>query len=178
MKKLSLEELNRDSIEEYKSKEKLPVIILLDNIRSAHNVGAVFRTCDAFAMDRIILAGITARPPHKEINKSAIGATESVDWEFYEDVHECVKQLKEDGHSIIGIEQTDASISLNKFTLADYKLPLVLVFGNEVEGLSESLIPYMDAAIEIDQFGTKHSLNVSVCAGVVLWEIQRQLRHL
>lgn len=168
MRKLKLEELGRISNEAYKEIAKIPVVVVLDNIRSAMNVGSFFRTSDAFKLEKIILCGITARPPHKEILKTAIGATQSVDWQYHEDVVKSVKDLKTEGYQIIGIEQTSESLPLVKFEVRT-ELKYTLIFGNEVQGITSSLLPILDGAIEIQQFGTKHSLNVSVCGGIVLW---------
>lgn len=177
MRKLKLDELDRLSIQSFRESEKNPIIVVLDNIRSAHNVGSVFRTCDAMAVDKLILCGITARPPHKEIHKSAIGATESVEWEYHKNVHEVIKSFKSDGHMIIGIEQTTDSKDLMTFEFAVEKgRKIVAVFGNEVEGISNELLDLLDHAIEIPQYGTKHSLNVSVCAGIVIYDLVRRLK--
>ena len=167
-KKLSLEELNRLSTEAFKSSEKFPVIVVLDNIRSAMNVGSIFRSADAFALEQIILTGITPIPPHKEITKTAIGATQSVDWTYSEDILNDLSILSAQGYTILSIEQTNDSIALEKYEISpDGKY--VLIMGNEVSGVSEELVQFSDACIEISQFGTKHSLNVSVCAGIVFW---------
>lgn len=174
MKKLTLDELGRDSLASYKSKEKLPVIAVLDNIRSALNVGSVFRTADAFALEKILLCGITATPPNREITKTAIGATDSVDWVYDEDIISAIKNLKSQGYLIIGVEQTDQSISLNDFDVSSEKI--AVIFGNEVDGISDEALEMIDHCIEIPQFGTKHSLNVSVCAGIVLWEMMKKYR--
>lgn len=172
MKKLKLEELGRISVDQFKEVEKLPVCLVLDNVRSLHNVGSAFRTADAFRVEKIYLTGITGTPPHREIHKTALGATESVDWEYAEQPESVVKQLKAEGYKIVVIEQTDASTPLHEFKrLKDEKL--CLVFGNEINGVSDSVIQHADVALEIPQTGTKHSLNVSVCIGVVLWEICR-----
>jgi 23S rRNA (guanosine2251-2'-O)-methyltransferase len=169
MKKLSMEELNRLSKEEFKSADKKKIIVILDNIRSMHNVGSVFRTSDAFAIEKIMLCGITAQPPHREIEKAALGATESVDWEHHPNTLEIVNKLKAEGYIIISIEQAENSVFLQNFeTKADEKY--AIVFGNEVEGVQQEVINASDYCIEIPQFGTKHSFNVSVCAGIVLWE--------
>lgn len=172
MRKLKLEELDRVSIDEYKSAAKIPVVAVLDNIRSAMNVGSVFRTADAFAIEKIIICGISATPPNREITKTAIGATESVVWEYIENVSDAVAQLKNDGYTIAGIEQTDASVLLTDYTFNTEKI--AVVFGNEVDGVSDEVINELDVCIEIPQFGTKHSLNVSVCAGIVLWELAKK----
>lgn len=175
MKKLKLEELGRISVEEFKEIEKIPVVILMDNIRSAHNIGSVFRTADAFLMDKIYLCGITATPPNKEIRKTALGATESVDWEYVEDIHELIPQLKENGFKILSIEQVSGSEKLTDFQVdSDQKYAIVL--GNEVDGVQQSVINMSDSCLEIPQDGTKHSLNVSVCAGIVMWEFFRKFK--
>jgi tRNA G18 (ribose-2'-O)-methylase SpoU len=173
MKKLKLEELGRISLDEFRQAEKLPLCIVLDNVRSLHNVGSAFRTADAFRIEKIYLTGITGTPPHREIQKSALGATESVPWEYVESSSSVVKHLREQGYSIVIVEQTSESIPLQKF------LPLpaqkyCLVFGNEVNGVSDDVIPFGTIALEIPQEGTKHSLNISVCLGIVVWEIFRK----
>lgn len=177
MKKLKLEELGRLSPEQFQSSEKLKLCVVLDDIRSALNVGSVFRSSDAFAIEHIYLCGITARPPHKEINKTAIGATDSVSWSYHQDVNQCILELKDFGYTTIAVEQTDNSVSLDSFDFHSLGQPIVLVFGNEVNGVSDNILPIMDHAIEIPQYGTKHSLNVSVCAGILLWECNKQLRR-
>lgn len=170
MKKLKLEELGRLSVNEFKEAEKLPVCIVLDNIRSLHNVGSVFRTADAFRVEKILLTGITGTPPHREIEKTALGATESVLWEYSENPEQMVQQLKNDGYTIITIEQTTESIPLHQFKFKEHS-KMCLVFGNEINGVSEAVIALSDYAVEIPQAGTKHSLNISVCAGIVVWEV-------
>jgi 23S rRNA (guanosine2251-2'-O)-methyltransferase len=170
MKKLKLDELNRLSIDQFKQIEKLPVSILLDNVRSLHNVGSTFRTADAFCMEKIYLAGITGTPPHREIEKTALGATESVAWQYQEKPEHVAQQLKSEGYKIIAIEQTTESLSLQKFEFQKNE-KICLVFGNEIHGVSDAVIELCDAAIEIPQAGTKHSLNISVCVGIVLWEV-------
>jgi tRNA G18 (ribose-2'-O)-methylase SpoU len=174
MKKLKLEELERISVEEFRDAEKLPVSIVLDNVRSLHNVGSAFRTADAFRIGKIFLTGITGIPPHREIQKTALGATESVAWEYFENPADAVKNLKAAGYRIIIVEQTSESISLDHFT-PDPGMKYCLVFGNEVNGVSESVIEHGDIALEIPQTGTKHSLNISVCLGIVVWEIFKNL---
>jgi len=174
MKKLKLEELNRISIEEFKNIDKIPVVVLMDNIRSMHNVGSIFRSSDAFKIHKIYLAGITPIPPHREIQKTALGATESVNWEHNSSIELIINQLKSENYKIIGIEQTSNSQKLNEYSIQkDTKYALIL--GNEVEGISDSILPLIDDFIEIPQAGTKHSLNVSVCAGIVLWEFYQKL---
>jgi len=171
-RKLSLDELNRLSVEEFKSVDKNKVIIILDNIRSKHNVGSVFRTADAFRVQKLILGGFTPCPPDRDIRKTAIGASETVDWQHVENVVEFVTQQQSLGYKIVVLEQTENSVSLELCELSiDDKLCLVL--GNEVGGVDQQIIDTADLCIEIPQYGTKHSLNVSVCAGVVLWELNR-----
>lgn len=175
MRKLKLQELNRLDLEGYKASAKVSVVVILDNIRSAINVGSVFRSSDAFAIERIILVGFTATPPSREITKTAIGATSSVDWTHVDDITDTLLQLKRNGYTITSIEQTDSSVSLLDWDIKpDQKLAIVM--GNEVDGVSDEALALSDVAIEIPQYGTKHSLNVSVCTGVVLWEVSRKLR--
>jgi len=172
MKKLKLEELNRITINEFKEATKHPICILLDNIRSLHNVGSAFRTADAFSIERIYLTGITGTPPHREIQKTALGATDSVAWEYVEGPAVAAEQLKKKGYKIVIVEQTNESIALHEFN-PDESEKLCLVFGNEVNGVSEEVIALADLALEIPQSGTKHSLNVAVCLGIVVWEIMK-----
>jgi 23S rRNA (guanosine2251-2'-O)-methyltransferase len=174
MKKLKLEELGRITVDEFKEAEKLPVCIVLDNVRSLHNVGSAFRTADAFRIQKIYLTGITGIPPHREIHKTALGATDSVAWEYVERSADAVDKLKSEGYRIVAIEQTTESRPLNKFVPAENE-KLCLVFGNEVNGVSDEVIELADAALEIPQHGTKHSLNVSVCLGIVVWEVYQHL---
>ena len=163
--------------DEFKQQTKNPSVLVLDNIRSMHNVGSAFRTCDAFNVERLYLCGITATPPQKEIAKTALGATESVEWEYAEDVVDLAKQLKSDGYVIILVEQTDTSTMLQEFDFSQYG-KIALFVGNEVFGISDGLLPLCDAAVEIPQFGTKHSLNVAVATGIVLWETVRdRVKH-
>jgi 23S rRNA (guanosine2251-2'-O)-methyltransferase len=173
VKKLKLEELGRISTEEYKAVTKLPIVILLDNIRSLHNVGSAFRTADAFRIEKIYLTGITGQPPHREIQKTALGATESVPWTNFNNGAELVQQLKSEGYSIIIVEQTTKSMSLQNFNPIE-GMKYCLVFGNEVSGVSDDIIEHADLAIEIPQSGTKHSINVSVCVGIVVWEMAKK----
>ncbi|MBS1656715.1 MAG: TrmH family RNA methyltransferase [Bacteroidetes bacterium] len=175
MRKLRTTELQRKSAEEMKTAVRLPAVVVLDNVRSAYNVGSVYRTCDAFAAEKIFLCGITAAPPNRELMKTALGSTESVPWEYRKSVYDAVLELKVSGYTIGLVEQTDKSISLEKFR-PDANQKYALVFGNEVEGVSESLLPIADLAIEIPQFGAKHSFNISVSAGIVLWELYKKLR--
>ena len=168
-KKLRNEELGRATLTEFKKIKKLPIIVILDNIRRLSNIGSTFRTCDAFLVEKICLCGITAKPPHREIQKTALGATESVEWEHYTTTIDCVLNLKEQGYEIASVEQTSNAIMLNKVSTA--KKPLALVFGNEVNGVSQEVVDLSNIVIEIPQFGTKHSLNISVSVGIVLWEM-------
>jgi tRNA G18 (ribose-2'-O)-methylase SpoU len=174
MRKLKLEELNRLSTEDFKNASKNKIIIILDNVRSAMNVGSVFRTADAFLVEEIILTGITAQPPNREIQKTALGATETVDWRYFASTQECIEYLKEKKCKILAVEQSDSSIMLPDFEPnGDEKY--ALIFGNEVDGVSYDFIEQCDACIEIPQFGSKHSLNISVCAGIVIWHFVRTL---
>lgn len=175
VRKLKLDELGRLNPKDYKESPKLPVVVVLDNIRSAMNVGSVFRSADAFAIQKIYLCGITAKPPHREILKTAIGATESVDWEYINSIDDCIDRLKESNHVLIGIEQTTESRALSQVLIPEDQMT-ALIFGNEVDGLSTDILGKLDSFIEIAQFGTKHSLNVSVCAGIVLWHVNQLLR--
>jgi tRNA G18 (ribose-2'-O)-methylase SpoU len=173
--KLKLTELKRDSIEEFKSKAKLPVIIVLDNIRSMSNIGSFFRTADAFAIEEIHLCGITSTPPHKEIHKTALGATDAVTWRYFGKTSESLQWLKQENYQIAAIEQAKNSVLLNDFKITA-KQKIALVFGNEVKGVDQKIINASDICIEIPQYGTKHSLNVSVSAGILLWEVTNQMR--
>ena len=172
-RKLKLQELGRMSVEEYKSSDKTPLIIILDNIRSLNNIGSVFRTADCFRVEKIYLCGITATPPHRDIHKTAIGATESVDWEYQESAKEVVVDLKQKGWSCFAIEQVENSIALNDF---QPKEKTVVILGNEVDGVQQEVINVCEGTIEVPQFGTKHSLNISVCTGIVVWDIFSKLR--
>jgi 23S rRNA (guanosine2251-2'-O)-methyltransferase len=167
-----MDELPRKNKIEFQQADKLPVTLLLENIRSMHNVGSVFRTADAFLVESIYLCGYTPRPPHRDIHKTALGATETVDWKYMDDPQEAAKFLKNEGFKIVGVEQVAGSVRLQDFKLTEGE-KLVLIFGNEVDGVSEEVLEYCDACIEIPQFGMKHSLNVSVVAGMVLWELVR-----
>tara|TARA_B110000003_G_scaffold274832_1_gene315807 strand:+ start:2215 stop:2742 length:528 start_codon:yes stop_codon:yes gene_type:complete len=173
MKKLKNKDLQRINVEEFKSAKKTPITIVLDNVRSALNVGSVFRTSDAFLIENIILCGITAQPPNKDIRKAALGATDSVNWSFEKNTIDAVSKLKEDGYHIMGIEQADKSSKLNDFTL--HNKPIAIIMGNEVKGVSQEVIDICDEVMEIPQFGTKHSLNISVTTGIVIWELWRRL---
>jgi tRNA G18 (ribose-2'-O)-methylase SpoU len=174
MRKLHISELNRLSSKEFKSANKLPVVVVLDNVRSAYNVGSVFRTADAFRIEALHLCGISAKPPHKDIHKTALGATETVEWKYFEHVSESLADLKEKGYTIYVVEQAEPSISLFDWK-AGKDEKYVLVFGHEVDGVSETALTFARACIEIPQFGTKHSLNISVSAGIVLWEVAKIL---
>ena len=173
-RKLKNEELSRVSVEEYKEKKKLPVVIVLDGIRSMHNVGAVFRTADAFCVEKILLCGITPQPPHREIQKTALGATESVDWAHFPETIDCIKRLKEDGYVVYCVEQAEQSLPLEQLVLNKGD-KIALIFGNEVKGVAQNVIDCSDGVLEIPQEGTKHSLNISVSTGIVTWEVFKQL---
>ena len=175
MRKLANEELNRISKEEFKNSEKTPIIIILDDIRSLHNIGSVFRSSDAFLIEKIYLCGITATPPHKEIHKTALGATETVTWEYAKDVLEVIQKLKDENVKIYSIEQTENSIMLNDFNVKTNER-YALIFGNEVKGVSQEAINLSDGVIEIPQLGSKHSLNISVSAGIVIWDLFQKLK--
>jgi 23S rRNA (guanosine2251-2'-O)-methyltransferase len=170
MKKLSLEELNRVSPEEFKELPAIPVVVILDNIRSALNVGSVFRTADAFRVEKIYCVGITAKPPHREILKTALGATETVNWEGVDNAVHLVGRLKKDGYRILSVEQAEPSTDLRNF-VPDVEKKFAVVLGNEVGGVSDEIFMLSDEVIEIPQFGTKHSINVAVCGGIVLWHL-------
>jgi 23S rRNA (guanosine2251-2'-O)-methyltransferase len=180
MRKLTMDELGRKSVADFKLADKKPLVVVMDNIRSMHNVGSVFRTSDAFLIAGICLCGFTPQPPHRDIQKTALGATESVDWLYYENTKDAVLALKEQGYKVFAIEQTKGSISLENFkTHINEKSnnnsnnALAFVFGNEVEGVSEEVLAICDGAVEIPQYGMKHSLNISVAAAIVLWEMVR-----
>lgn len=174
MRKLKNEELNRISASEYKDADKLPVIIVLDNVRSMNNIGSVFRTADAFLVKSVYLCGITARPPHKDIHKTALGATESVPWKYYNTTIEAADQLKNEGYIIISVEQVEEAIALSDF-IAKKGEKYAIIFGNEVHGIDQKIVNLSDHSIEIPQFGTKHSFNISVSAGIVLWDFFNKL---
>lgn len=175
MQKLKLQELGRLSVDEFREAGKIPVCIVLDNVRSLHNVGSAFRTADAFRVEKIYLTGITGQPPHREIQKTALGATESVEWKYVEHTQNVLTELKANGYTIGIIEQTTKSKQLHEFVPKEDE-KYALVFGNEVDGVSEEALAEADLAIEIPQLGTKHSLNVSVCLGIVVWEIFKKMR--
>ncbi|WP_194973410.1 RNA methyltransferase [Aquiflexum lacus] len=169
MRKLNMEELNRLSVEEFKEVKKSPIVIVLDNVRSLNNVGSAFRTSDAFLIEKIFLCGITGRPPHKEIQKTALGATQSVAWDYLPTTLEAIEQLKSAGYQICSFEQVDQSMMLDKF-VPNNEAKFALVFGNEVFGVEEEVIKNSDHVIEIPQLGTKHSLNISVTMGIAIWD--------
>jgi tRNA G18 (ribose-2'-O)-methylase SpoU len=168
-----MDELNRKSVNEFRQAEKIPITIVLENIRSMHNVGSVFRTADAFLIQNISLCGYTPRPPHRDINKTALGATETVEWKYFSHAAEAVSELRDAGYRIWAVEQVDKSISLQKFP-TDEEGKVAIVFGNEVEGVSDEVLKLCHGFIEIPQLGMKHSLNISVAAGIVLWELVRE----
>lgn len=174
MRKLAMDELNRPTIEEFKEQKKLPITLILDNIRSLHNVGSIFRTADGFAVEKIILCGITGQPPHREIEKTALGATNSIVWEYEKDILNAISSLKGKDYKIIAIEQAENSVFLNDFRPSTTEKH-ALILGNEVHGVSDEAMEQIDACIEIPQFGTKHSLNVVVSAGIVLWDFYSKL---
>lgn len=176
MKKLTMEELERLTVDEFKESSKLPVVIVLDNIRSQHNIGSIFRTADAFRISCIHLCGITATPPNREIQKTALGATESVEWKYFENTKDSLDVLKKEGYQLIAIEQAEGSTHVNDFKPEEYKKH-ALIFGNEVHGVDDEIMELCDGCLEIPQYGTKHSLNVSVSAGIVIWEISRKIAH-
>jgi tRNA G18 (ribose-2'-O)-methylase SpoU len=170
MRKLLNEELERKSVEEFKMSSKTPVIIVLDNVRSLNNVGSVFRTADAFLVEAVYLCGITGQPPNKEIQKTALGATESVSWKYFENTLDAVAELKENKYIVYAIEQTESAIMLNNF-MPSKKQKIAIIFGNEVKGVEQDVIDASEDVIEIPQIGTKHSLNISVSVGIVMWDL-------
>jgi tRNA G18 (ribose-2'-O)-methylase SpoU len=176
MRKLENKELERKSVTDFKQAEKTPIIIILDDIRSLHNIGSVFRTADAFLIEKIFLCGITATPPHKEIHKTALGATETVAWEYHKNVTEVIAQLKKEHVKVFAVEQVEKAVFLQDFK-AEKETNYALVFGNEVYGVSQEAIALCDGAIEIPQLGTKHSLNISVSTGIVVWDLFQKLSY-
>jgi len=174
MRKLSMDELNRKSVDEFKKAEKNKVIVVLENIRSMQNVGSVFRTADAFLVEAIYLIGYTPKPPHRDIHKTALGATETVTWKYFHKTTEAIEELKSAGYKVIAIEQVEGSILLQDFKKEENE-HIAIVFGNEAEGVEQETLLQCDGCIEIPQFGMKHSLNISVAAGVLLWEIAKGL---
>ncbi len=174
MRKLLNNELGRKTIDQYRSSQKSPFVVVLDNVRSQSNIGSVFRTADAFLVEKILLCGITATPPHRDIRKTALGATESVPWEYFEKTTQAILELKQQGYLIIGIEQVEQSFELQYFVPEKDK-KYALVFGHEINGVEQEAIDMCDYCIEIPQFGTKHSFNIAVSAGIVLWELSRKI---
>ncbi len=177
MKKLILDELNRKNIDEFKQAEKTPIIVVLDDIRSLHNIGSFFRTSDAFLIEKIYLCGITATPPNKEIHKTALGATETVDWEYVKEVMQVVDRLKSENVKILSVEQVEGSVMLNDFKVKSSE-KYALFFGNEVKGVNQKVVDASDVVVEIPQLGTKHSLNVSVSGGIVIWDVFQKMKTL
>ncbi len=175
MRKLRNDELGRPEVEDYKKLKKIPLVVIQDNIRSQNNTGSVFRTSDAFLVEKIILCGFTATPPHREIQKTALGATDSVTWEYVEDTVEAVKKLQQQGYKVFAIEQAEESIDLEDFTVTDED-KIAIIFGNEVKGVSQEVVDVCDGCIELAQYGTKHSLNISVCAGVVIYNLFQKMK--
>lgn len=173
MRKLLNEELDRLSIAEFKKSKKIPVMVVLDNVRSQNNIGSVFRTADAFRLEGIILCGITSKPPHREIHKTALGATDSVHWEYLENTLDAIRKLKEKNYQVLSVEQAEGSVSLENLHLS-LKQKYALVFGHEIRGVDQQVVDLSDQCIEIPQYGTKHSLNISVAAGIVIWEVFKQ----
>lgn len=174
MRKLKITEMNRLTTDEFKDAKKTPLVVVLDNVRSLYNVGSVFRTCDAFRIESLMLCGITAQPPHIEIHKTALGAEDSVHWEYFKDTLDCVNKLREEGYIILSVEQCEGSTMLQNFHAnADCKYAVVM--GNEVKGVQQEVVDASDGCIEIPQFGTKHSMNVSVTTGMIIWEFAKQL---
>jgi 23S rRNA (guanosine2251-2'-O)-methyltransferase len=172
MRKLSMEELNRKSIEEFKRSEKIPIIVVLENVRSAYNVGSVFRTADAFLLQAVYICGYTAHPPHKEIKKTALGAEETMEWKYFKKANEAIEELRKEGYKIFSVEQAVNSHPLQQIQIKENE-KLALVFGNEVSGIEQTTIELTDGCIEIPQLGMKHSLNIATAVGVVLWEFVR-----
>ena len=171
-RKLKTKDLNRLEVDEFKSIDKFPIVVVLDSIRSLHNVGSIFRTCDALKIDKVILCGLTACPPHKEIHKTALGATETVEWVYFENVLDAVDELQNDGFTIVSAEQAEKTVLLQDLNTKSHN-KMAFVFGNEVFGVNQEVISKSDFVLEIPQFGTKHSFNVSVSAGIILWEAVR-----
>ncbi len=176
MRKLANDELNRKSIKEFIEAPKTPFVVVLDNVRSLNNIGSVFRSADAFLIEGLYLCGITAKPPHREIHKTALGATDSVEWTYFEDSAEAIMVLKNKGYVIVSIEQAEGAVSLEKFVV-EKDLRYALVFGHEINGVSEQVIELSDTCIEIPQYGTKHSFNIAVSAGIVLWELSKKYKQ-
>jgi tRNA G18 (ribose-2'-O)-methylase SpoU len=175
MRKLSNQELNRCSIDEFKAKNKIPLIVVIDNVRSMNNIGSVFRSCDAFSVEALFLCGISSTPPHRDIHKTALGAELSVNWKYFENTIDAINELKKNDYIIVAIEQTDESTMLDKF-LIDNTKKYAIIFGNEVNGIDDNIIRYVNNSIEIPQTGTKHSINIAVSAGIVIWEFYKSLK--
>ncbi len=175
MRKLPIDEISRLSNDEFASFKKIPLIIVLDNIRSHHNIGAIFRTCDAFACEAVYLCGITGTPPHRDIHKTALGATETVNWKYFKNTIDAVLELKNESFKIIPLEIAEGSTQINNFSIAHGE-KIALVLGNEVKGVDQEILDIADACIEIPQFGTKHSLNVSVSGGIAIWDLSMKMR--
>jgi tRNA G18 (ribose-2'-O)-methylase SpoU len=176
MRKLKNEELGRLSVEDFKEAEKNPIVLILDNIRSLNNVGSIFRTADAFRVEAILLCGITAKPPHREIQKTALGATDSVRWEYFETAQEAIDMLKKGGYKIISLEQAEKSTMLHEF-YPGLEENYAIVLGNEVKGVDQKIVNNSDFCIEIPQFGTKHSFNVTVSNGIILWDLLQKMKR-
>lgn len=177
MRKLTNSELNRLDVEDFKAAQKTPLIVILDNIRSLNNIGSVFRTSDAFLVEKIYLCGITATPPNKEIHKTALGATESVDWEYAQHTLEVVNRLKAENVCVISVEQTEKATMLDQF-IPKKNTKYALIFGNEVKGVEQEVVSACDGVIEIPQYGTKHSLNIAVSAGIAIWDLHKKINSL
>ena len=180
MRKLRITEMNRLSVEEYKDSQKTPLVVVLDHVRSLYNVGSVFRTADAFRLQKVCLCGITARPPHPEIHKTALGAEDSVEWQYFEHTEDCVRYLKDQGYMVLAVEQCENSTLLNNFHLSPVNSQLnkiAVILGNEVKGVQQQVIDMCDGCLEIPQYGTKHSMNVSVTAGIVIWELFKMMEE-
>ena len=176
MIKLTTQAMHRMTVDEYRESAKLPLTVVLDNVRSLNNIGSVFRTADAFRVEHIALCGICATPPHREIHKTALGAEESVAWSYYEDTAECVRRLKEQGHKVYAVELAHDSVMLDDLKAVAPDKPTAVVFGNEIDGVQEEVMALCDGFIEIPQYGTKHSLNVSCAAAIVIWELFKMMK--
>lgn len=177
MKKLTTQEMHRLTVEEFRESEKLPLTVVLDNVRSLNNIGSVFRTSDAFRVEHIALCGITATPPHREIHKTALGAEDSVEWSYHEDTVECVRGLKERGYRVYAVELAHDSVMLDDLKAVAPNKPTAIVFGNEIDGVQEDVMELCDVFLEIPQYGSKHSLNVSCAAAIAIWEISKRFRQ-
>lgn len=176
MRKLLNDELDRLSLEDFRKVDKVPITVVLDNVRSQHNIGSVFRTADAFRLEKIYLCGITATPPHREIHKTALGATDSVSWEYREKTIDAIREIRVKGYQIYSVEQTEGALLLDQVQLSKEQ-KYALVFGHEIRGVDQQVVDLSDQCIEIPQYGTKHSLNISVAAGIVIWELFRKLTN-